>query len=224
MSRQSPEADGLSHTLSLGVRATVRGRILGGAAGLASAHGFSVEKTVMRPLSTPCSRLRRCRTARARGSTLQSEMSPMRMRVGSQRPPAPPEHSTGISRFRHSISSATLVSMLSMQSTTQSGSPPSSSSSAPCSYIAFTASTSVSGQISRKCEARASTFDVPTSSRVATACRLSEDSVTWSKSMRRSLPTPERRRRCAAWLPTPPTPTTTTNAPAMARCPASPKN
>jgi hypothetical protein len=44
---------------------------------------------------------------------------------------------------------------------------------------------------------------MPTSSRVATAWRFRLDSVTWSKSMRRSLPTPERSSKWAAWLPTP---------------------
>lgn len=43
----------------------------------------------------------------------------------------------------------------------------------------------------------------PTSFRVAVACRLSELSVIWSKSISRSRPTPERSSMCAAWLPTP---------------------
>lgn len=44
---------------------------------------------------------------------------------------------------------------------------------------------------------------MPTSARVATAWRLSDDSDTWSKSTSRIRPTPERSSRCAAWLPTP---------------------
>lgn len=44
---------------------------------------------------------------------------------------------------------------------------------------------------------------VPTSARVATACRFRLERVTWSKSINRKRPTPERSSRCAAWLPTP---------------------
>jgi hypothetical protein len=54
-----------------------------------------------------------------------------------------------------------------------------------------------------KCFSMQADLEVPTSSRVATACLLSDDTVTWSKSISRSLPTPERSSRWAAWLPTP---------------------
>ena len=53
---------------------------------------------------------------------------------------------------------------------------------------------------------------VPTSASVATACRLSEDSVTWSKSISLSLEHPERARAAVACDPTPPHPTTITKA------------
>jgi hypothetical protein len=56
------------------------------------------------------------------------------------------------------------------------------------------------------------TLGVPTSARVARACRFSEERVTWSKSMRRSLEAPERARAAVAWDPTPPQPTTMMNA------------
>lgn len=46
-----------------------------------------------------------------------------------------------------------------------------------------------------------STFGRPTSRRVATACRFREDKVTWSKSTRRTVPTPARTSIWAAWLP-----------------------
>jgi hypothetical protein len=49
---------------------------------------------------------------------------------------------------------------------------------------------------------------VPTSVVSATACLLRDERVTWSKSMSLILLTPERMSILAAWLPTPPTPTT----------------
>ena len=52
------------------------------------------------------------------------------------------------------------------------------------------------------------TLGVPTSARVATAWRFSEERVTWSKSMRRIFETPERTSAAIAWEPTPPQPTT----------------
>jgi hypothetical protein len=47
---------------------------------------------------------------------------------------------------------------------------------------------------------------------------------TWSKSMRRRRLTPERSNMFAAWLPTPPSPITTTNEPAIRVCASFPKN
>jgi hypothetical protein len=68
-----------------------------------------------------------------------------------------------------------------------------------------------------------STFGSPTSARHAQAVRLSEDTVTLSKSTSRSRPTPARASMLVAWLPTPPRPTTTTKALRIARCPVGPK-
>ncbi len=68
---------------------------------------------------------------------------------------------------------------------------------------AWPAALLTSGRICLKCLSRQAALGVPTSSRVATAWRLREETVTWSKSINRSLPTPERSSRCAAWLPTP---------------------
>lgn len=60
-----------------------------------------------------------------------------------------------------------------------------------------------SGMICWKCCCRQVALGMPTSALTATACLLSDDSVTWSKSTRRNRPTPDRNSRWAAWLPTP---------------------
>jgi hypothetical protein len=60
-----------------------------------------------------------------------------------------------------------------------------------------------SGMMLLKCCCRHVALGMPTSALTATACLLSDDRVTWSKSTSRSFPTPERSSRCAAWLPTP---------------------
>jgi len=59
---------------------------------------------------------------------------------------------------------------------------------------------------------RVCTFEVPTSASVATAWRLREESVTWSKSISRILAHPERASAAVACEPTPPQPTTITKA------------
>ena len=64
--------------------------------------------------------------------------------------PAPAEHSTGMPRRRQAASRATLVSMLSIASSTKSGRPPKSCSSASAVYMAFKASTRPSGRIFMK--------------------------------------------------------------------------
>jgi len=60
-----------------------------------------------------------------------------------------------------------------------------------------------SGMICLKCCCRQVALGMPTSALTATACRLSDERVTWSKSTSRSRPTPDRSNKCAAWLPTP---------------------
>mmetsp|Transcript_16056 Transcript_16056/g.40842 ORF Transcript_16056/g.40842 Transcript_16056/m.40842 type:complete len:204 (+) Transcript_16056:775-1386(+) len=155
---------------------------------------------------------------------VDSAMSAILRRVGSAFPPAPQTQSTSISLFLHSTSSLTLVWMLSMASITKSGLPPSTSSMVFSSKSDTSASTSHSGQISANRSLRQRAFGMPTSLRVARACRLSEESVTWSKSTSLSLPTPERSKKCAAWLPTPPSPTTTTKDLASFSWTSSPKN
>ena len=54
-----------------------------------------------------------------------------------------------------------------------------------------------------KWRARQAALGVPTSARVARQWRLRDESVSWSKSISRSRPTPDRSSKCAAWLPTP---------------------
>ena len=110
---------------------------------------FSVDRSTGMPPLFIWSRLRRCLTARARGSTTLSATSTILIRVGSHFEPAPPHASTGISRLTHAARSSTLVSMLSMQSTTKSGSPPRSSSSASFRYIAVQTSREASGYMQR---------------------------------------------------------------------------
>mmetsp|Transcript_6371 Transcript_6371/g.15307 ORF Transcript_6371/g.15307 Transcript_6371/m.15307 type:complete len:326 (-) Transcript_6371:388-1365(-) len=153
--------------------------------------GFSTERSTVTPLLMPWSFRSLDRTERARGSTLVSLMSANRSRVGSSLAPAPPTHSTGIPRRWHAARSATLVSMLSMASSTKSGPPPRCASSVSASNISTLGSSSASGQIRRKCRSRHVAFGSPTSERVATACLLRDDRVTWSKSIRRSFPTPD---------------------------------
>mmetsp|Transcript_28877 Transcript_28877/g.73715 ORF Transcript_28877/g.73715 Transcript_28877/m.73715 type:complete len:288 (+) Transcript_28877:754-1617(+) len=187
-------------------------------------RGFSVESSTGTPVMMLWSLRSLYRSALASGSHALSPRSTMCRRVGSALAPAPATERHLMPRFTHAATSATLVSMLSMASMTSVGLPASSSLSLSAVYIWTTASTSASGKMRVKCLARQVAFGVPTSSRVATAWRLSEDTVTWSKSIRRSLPTPERSSRCAQCDPTPPSPTTTTNDSATSCCASAPKN
>ena len=70
--------------------------------------------------------------------------------------------------------------MLSMQSKTKSGFPERISSSDDASYKSTFASIWHSGKIDRKCSLRHWAFGMPTSALVATACRLSDESDTFS--------------------------------------------
>lgn len=72
--------------------------------------------------------------------------------------------------------------MLSMQSKTKSGWPDKISSSDDASYNSTFASMWHSGKIEEKCFLRHKAFGVPTSARVATACRLSDETDTFSHS------------------------------------------
>ena len=74
----------------------------------------------------------------------------------------------------------TFVSMLSMQSRTKSGLPERISSSDDESYSITLASIWHSGKIEEKCFLRHIAFGIPTSARVATACRFNDDSDTFS--------------------------------------------
>uniref|UniRef100_A0A2P2KR72 Uncharacterized protein MANES_17G002000 n=1 Tax=Rhizophora mucronata TaxID=61149 RepID=A0A2P2KR72_RHIMU len=78
-----------------------------------------------------------------------------------------------------------------MQSKTKSGQPERISSSVDESYNSTLASIWHSGKIVEKCFLRHSALGIPTSARVATACRFRDERETWSKSTRRSLPTPD---------------------------------
>mmetsp|Transcript_9152 Transcript_9152/g.26738 ORF Transcript_9152/g.26738 Transcript_9152/m.26738 type:complete len:205 (+) Transcript_9152:664-1278(+) len=168
----------------------------------------------------------------AMGSLMQSVISPRRTRVGSALPPAPMLASTRKPLARHAARSSALVFRSSMQSSTYVGrasspaAPPgrsqsrSSSSAAAAVNILFTTCTAQVGTRSASASASACTFGRPTSATPAVACRLRLLSVTWSKSTMRMRPTPPRESMCAAWLPTPPTPTTITNAPCKAPKPS----
>lgn len=70
------------------------------------------------------------------------------------------------------------MSMLSMQSKTKSGWPDRISSSVDVSYNSTLASIQHSGKIDEKCFLRHSALGVPTSARVATACRFKDDRET----------------------------------------------
>ena len=78
--------------------------------------------------------------------------------------------------------------------------------------ISVTASISHHGDISCNLFFSTTAFDCPTSPKAAIACLFSEESVTWSKSIRRTLATPDLTSMFTAWLPTPPRPTTMTKA------------
>src|SRR6056297_204583 len=69
----------------------------------------------------------------------------------------------------------------------------------------------------------ASTLCRPTSAEPRTGFRFREVSVTRSKSTRSSLPAPLLARATAAWLPTPPNPTTAIRLPLSLRKPSSPR-
>jgi hypothetical protein len=71
---------------------------------------------------------------------------------------------------------------------------------------------------------RQCTLGVPTSAKVATAWRLREDRVTWSKSISLSFEHPERASAAVACEPTPPHPTTITKAPLNFASPGSVRN
>ncbi|RMZ67897.1 hypothetical protein GMOD_00003959 [Pyrenophora seminiperda CCB06] len=106
--------------------------------------------------------------------------------------------------------------MLSMASMTKSGCCPfkgANCAAAVCSLkSSFRHSKCVHGVICSSRLRRQCTLGVPTSAKVATACRFREDNVTWSKSMSRIFEHPERARAAVACEPTPPHPTTTTKA------------
>ena len=132
---------------------------------------------------------------------IASWMSAMWMRVGSTFAPALHADRKGSFRRRHSMINAFFVSASSMQSSTNEGLPASSSSAASRVNITGRWSILQRGAKFATCRAAAATFDVPTSARWAKAWRLREDTVTWSKSMRRMCSTPDRASMCAAWLP-----------------------
>lgn len=73
----------------------------------------------------------------------------------------------------------TFVSMLSMQSKTKSGLPERISSSDDESYNSTFASIWHSGKINEKCFLRHSALGIPTSARVATACRFKDERETF---------------------------------------------
>ena len=100
-----------------------------------------------------------------------------------------------------------------MQSTTSAGSPARRRGAAAASKSATIASICADGATRSICSRSATTLGVPTSARTAVAFRLSDESVTWSKSIRRSRLTPPRRSRFAVWLPTPPRPMMMTSGP-----------
>ncbi|KAH3686406.1 hypothetical protein WICPIJ_002585 [Wickerhamomyces pijperi] len=114
--------------------------------------------------------------------------------------------------------------MLSMQSTMKVGLPFSNSSSAlgRC-HSWLIASISTHGAIFFKCVFKHSTLEVPTSSKVATECLLSEDRETWSKSMTLILETPALTNMVQTQEPTPPAPTTTMNWSRTASIPSLPR-
>jgi hypothetical protein len=145
-----------------------------------------------------------------------ADMSPMKMRVGSDLQPAPIEEITGRLFLWQYSSRATLLSMLSMASTMKSGFRPSQGASKVLAATglksSFLRSKCTHGVICCNLFFKQDTFGVPTSARVATACRLREESVTWSKSMRRMYETPERARAAVQCDPTPPAPITIMNA------------
>lgn len=70
--------------------------------------------------------------------------------------------------------------MLSIQSKTKSGWPERISSSVDESYNSTLASIWHSGKIDKKCSLRHCAFEMPTSALVATACRFSDETETFS--------------------------------------------
>jgi hypothetical protein len=154
--------------------------------------------------------------ARDSPSSVLVPISPTTIRVGSLLQPAPMDDITGRLWSWQYFSSSTLVSILSMASTTKSGFRPSSQgpsnlSALSPSNFSTQRSNPTHGVMAISLLRRHCTLLNPTSASVATACLLSELSVTWSKSTNRIRPTPERARAEAQWDPTPPQPTTTTN-------------
>mmetsp|Transcript_17038 Transcript_17038/g.57813 ORF Transcript_17038/g.57813 Transcript_17038/m.57813 type:complete len:289 (+) Transcript_17038:265-1131(+) len=171
--------------------------------------GFSYEYTAGVSTARPpwcCTSLARSFCPRA--SWMTSVSGAMRTRVGSALPPAPRAVMTRSPREAQNASSCALVSTSSMQSSTSAGGADEGGKRrrSACSSvnISSSASTAHPGTDESTWRRIADTLAVPTSASVATAWRLREDAVTWSKSMRRSRPTPERASMCAAWEPTPP--------------------
>eukprot|EP00967_Tisochrysis_lutea_P094817 scaffold137954_cov31-Tisochrysis_lutea.AAC.7 len=126
-------------------------------------------------------------------------------------PPAPRALNTRRPVLIQWACNSALVLRSSIASITNAGSPSRSLSAILAQNRDTRASISASGSTARRAARSATAFGVPTSCLVAVACRLREESVTWSKSTRRRRRTPLRNSRCAAWLPTPPRPMTTTS-------------
>lgn len=124
--------------------------------------------------------------------------------------------------------------MLSIQSITKSGFCPwpslvrlhglKRSSAADFPKSSFRQSKKTQGVICSNLLRMQCTFGVPTSVNVATACLFRDDNVTWSKSMRRILETPDRASAATAWDPTPPQPTTIINDDRSFESPSSVRN
>lgn len=176
---------------------------------------LSTEYTTGTPDVTPCS-LSLLRVDRDSGSSVVAEMSPTIIRVGSLLHPDPAEEMTGRPLSWQYLRSATLVSMLSMASMTKSGLRPSSphgesiSSATSISNFSWRISNFTHGVTAIIRRYMHCTLGMPTSASVATECRFSELSVTWSKSIKRMRDTPERASAETQCDPTPPRPTTTT--------------
>ena len=127
-------------------------------------------------------------------------MSRIWILVGSDLIPAPPLQMILIPLSTQYRISSTLLSRSSIQSITKSGLPSNISTSLTLEKKSVRQSKSIYGLICLRYVSKTAAFETPTSFRKAKACLLRELTVTRSKSITLSLPTPDLASALTTWL------------------------
>ena len=164
--------------------------------------------------------LSRLLVERDNGSSVEDEMSPTKIRVGSDLHPAPIDDMTGILLVAQYARRSTFETMAS----TTNSAPANNLSASDPANSSFLQSKLTHGAMACNLLFKQCTFGVPTSASVATACLFKLLNDTWSKSINRMCAAPERARAAAQCDPTPPQPTMTIFAFLSLESPASPRN